>query len=130
MGGAPAESGAPAAGAAGAFPRTPEMERIDGIKGQLVPVVAWEAELGEELNTLDVELSEHWAVWERALAAHRTAVERVTAKREAVRAEIIIVENELDDAVNEPVSGGRDPTEWLPDELMLMVLERVPFAAL
>jgi hypothetical protein len=52
------------------------------------------------------------------------------AKREAVRAEIKAAQSELDAAVNAPVSGGRDPTEWLPDELMFMVLERVPFATL
>jgi hypothetical protein len=39
-------------------------------------------------------------------------------------------ESELDEAVNAPVSGGRDPTEWLPDELMLTVLERLPFTTL
>jgi hypothetical protein len=54
----------------------------------------------------------------------------VTAKREAVCVEIKATESELDAAVNAPVCGGRDPTEWLPDELMLMVLERVQFATL
>ena len=63
-------------------------------------------------------------------AAHKEAVERVKAKRDALRAEIKAVKSELDAAVNAPVSGGCDPTEWLPDELMLIVLERVPFATL
>jgi WD40 repeat protein len=63
-------------------------------------------------------------------AAHKEAVERVKATREAVRAEIRTTKCDLDEAVNAPVSGGRDPTEWLPDELMLMVLERVLFATL
>jgi hypothetical protein len=58
------------------------------------------------------------------------AVKRVAAMCEAVRAEIKAVEIELDAAVNAPVIGGQDPTEWLPDELLLMVLERVPFAML
>jgi len=57
-------------------------------------------------------------------------MKRVETKRDAVRAEIDTVESELDAAVNAPVSGGRDPTEWLPDKLMLMVLERLSFATL
>jgi hypothetical protein len=63
-------------------------------------------------------------------AKKRLAMKRVKAKREAVRAEIKAAQSELDAAGNAPVSGGRDPTEWLPDELMLMVLERVPFATM
>jgi hypothetical protein len=39
-------------------------------------------------------------------------------------------ECELEVVVHAPVSGGCDPTEWLPDELMLMVLERMPLATL
>jgi hypothetical protein len=29
--------------------------------------------------------------------------------------------------VNAPVSGGRDPFEWLPDELVVMIIEKMPF---
>jgi hypothetical protein len=57
-------------------------------------------------------------------------VATATSKREVVQSEIKVAESELDEAVNAPVSGGRDPTEWLPDELMLMVLERLPFTTL
>jgi WD40 repeat protein len=83
----------------------PDAERVNGIRERLTTLFSHEAELNAELV-------------------------RVTAKREQVRAEIKAAEGELDVAINTPVSGGRDPTEWLPDELMLMVLERVPFATL
>jgi hypothetical protein len=45
----------------------------------------------------------------------------------AVRAEMALAERELDALVNAPVSGGRDPFEWLPDELVVMIIERMPF---
>jgi WD40 repeat protein len=100
-----------------------DAERVEGVKRQLGTLLACDADLDVELRELD-------AAWERAQKAHITAVERVTAKREAVRKEIKAAESELDVAINAPVSNLRDPTESLPDELMLMVLERVPFAAL
>jgi WD40 repeat protein len=108
--------------------------RVEGIKGRLATLCTHEVELGVELSELDVQhaikLGELEAARLTLEAAHKEAVERVKAKREAVRAEIETVERELDVVVHAPVSGGRDPTEWLPDELMLMVLERLPFATL
>jgi hypothetical protein len=115
-GGVMAESGGAPATAA----PTLGVERVEGVKRKLATLLTCESELDMELRELD-------AAWERAQKAHVTAVERMTAKREGVRAEIKAAESELDAAVNAPVSGGRDPTEWLPDELMLMVLERLPF---
>ena len=47
-----------------------------------------------------------------------------------MRAEMVEVKDELDALVNAPVSGGRDPTLWLPDELMEMIFLKVPFEAL
>ena len=63
-------------------------------------------------------------------AAHKTDVQRVTARREALRADIEAAKIELDVAVNAPVSGGSDPTESLPDELMEAILLMLPFATL
>jgi WD40 repeat protein len=54
----------------------------------------------------------------------------VKAKRDAVLAEIKAAESELDAAVNAPLTGGRDPTESLPDELILMIMLMLPFATL
>ena len=53
-----------------------------------------------------------------------------TAERDAVRAEIKAAERELDRAVNAPVSGGRDPTEWLGDEVLVMIFLMLPFQML
>jgi hypothetical protein len=95
-----------------------DSERIYEMKGHLTALRAHEAKL-------DVELSELQSAKKRS-----ADMKRVETKRDAVRAEIDTVESELDATVNAPVSGGRDPTEWLPDELMLMVLERLSFATL
>jgi hypothetical protein len=113
--------------AVAATPASELLERVDGIKGRLATLCTHEVELGVELSELDVQ---HAIKLRELEAAHKEAVRQMSAKLEAVRAEINATESELDAAVNAPVSGGRDPTEWLPDELMLMVLERVPFATL
>ena len=52
-------------------------------------------------------------------------IERASAEREAVRAEMASAKNKLNKLVNAPVSGGRDPTLWLPDELIEMILLKV-----
>jgi WD40 repeat protein len=116
-----AERGGTADAAAAASAPATDAERVDGIKARLATLRACEVELDDPV----VELSELQAVESRS-----AVMKRVTAKQEAVRTEIKATESELDAAVNAPLSGGRDPTEWLPDELMLMVLERVPFATL
>jgi WD40 repeat protein len=54
----------------------------------------------------------------------------VTAKREAVRAEIKAADSELDVAFNAPVSGGHDPTKSLPDQLIVMIMLMLPFGTL
>ena len=109
--------GAKADGGAAAAPAS-ELVRVDGIKGRLATLCTHEV-------ALDVELSELQTVESRS-----AAMKRVKTKRDAVRAEIETVECELDAAVNAPVSGGRDPTEWLPDELMLMIMMMLPFTTL
>jgi hypothetical protein len=108
-----------AAASASVWPAAPsahvtnlDAERVEGCKARLATLFSHEAEL-------DVELSELEA-----------AVERVKAKREGVRAEINAAEIELDAAVSAPVSGGRDPTESLPDELIVMIMLMLPFATL
>jgi len=91
---------------------TPEAAEVDGVKARLSELRTRECEL-------DGELSEALAV-----------VERVRAKRDAVRAEMASAESELDALVNAPVSGGRDPFEWLPDELIVMIMLMLPFEVL
>ena len=60
-------------------------------------------------------------------AERDTVDQRAIAEREVVRAEIASAERELDVLINAPVSGGRDPFEWLPDELVVMIMLRLPF---
>jgi len=43
---------------------------------------------------------------------------------------LMVKEGVLDALVNAPVSGGRDPTESLPDELIVMIVLMLPFATL
>ena len=83
------------------FGHTSDAKQVDGVKARLSQLCAREDEL-------------------------TAVIERVTAEREAVRAEVASVKDELDALVNEPVSGGRDPTLWLPDELMEIIFLKVP----
>jgi WD40 repeat protein len=48
----------------------------------------------------------------------------------AHRGEVVLVERELSALVNAPVSGGRDPFEWLPDELIVMIVLMFPLEVL
>jgi hypothetical protein len=50
----------------------------------------------------------------------------MASEREGVEAEMAKVESELEAAVAAPASGGRDPTSWLPDELLIVILLLVP----
>ena len=57
-------------------------------------------------------------------------IERATAEQQAVHAEMASVQDELNTLINAPVSGGRDPTLSLPDELLVMIFLMMPFEAL
>jgi WD40 repeat protein len=72
----------------------------------------------------------HDAEVERARAVRDAAIERARAEREAVRVEMASAESKLGALVNAPVSGGRDPFEWLPDELIVMIMLMLPFEVL
>ena len=67
---------------------------------------------------------------EQAIARARAVIGRATAERATVRAEVASAESELDALVNAPVSGGRDPFEGLPDELIVMIMVMMPFEVL
>ena len=84
---------------------TPEAEQVDGAKARLA-----------QLSARDDEL--------------KAVIERATAEREAVRAEMASVHSELEALVNMPIRSGRDPTQSLPDELMVMILLMLPFETL
>jgi hypothetical protein len=109
---AAAVAAAHAVGSAGASPpldrsdgHTPECAEVDGVKGRL-----------SELRTREGEL--------------QSTIDRLVAERDAVRAEVAATESELDALVNAPVSRGRDPFEWLPDELLMVIVLMLPLATL
>jgi hypothetical protein len=93
--------GAAAAAAAAAARPTPEAKRAERARAR------W-----ARLHKRDAELV--------------AAIEKLEAEREAVLEEMEVAENELDAAVNAPVSGGRDPFEWLPDELLVVIMRALP----
>jgi WD40 repeat protein len=119
-------------GAAAAAPRTPTIsasaaDQVDGVKAHVTALHARDTEL---LAVIEMANAVHDAEIERARAVRDAAIERETAECEAVRAEMASAESELDALVNAPVSGGRDPFEWLPDELVLMIMLMLPFEVL
>jgi hypothetical protein len=118
--------------AAAAAPRTPTIstsaaEQVVGVKAHLTALHASSAELQAVIATANAV---HDAEVERARAVRDAAIERATAERKAVRAEMASAKSELDALVNAPVSGGRDPFEWLPDELIVMIVLMLPFEVL
>jgi WD40 repeat protein len=62
--------------------------------------------------------------------ALREAEEKMASEREGVETEMAKVESELEAAVAAPASGGQDPTSWLPDELLILILLLLPFETL
>jgi hypothetical protein len=76
----------------------------------------------------------HEKVWlaRNALAEAELEVKFFHLRRErsALRSDARTTNARLDAAVNAAVSGGRDPTSWLPDELMLAILLMLPFDVL
>jgi hypothetical protein len=91
----------------------------------------------------DAVESQHKAVWagvKSAIAAEEVdaikarlaelCAQKTKKPTKAESAVIAKTRRELDAAVNAPVSGGRDPTESLPDELILMIMLMLPFATL
>jgi hypothetical protein len=69
----------------------------------------------------------HDASIERARAECDAAIECAEAEREVARSEVASTERKLEALVNAPVSGGRDPFEWLPDELIVMIMLMLSF---
>jgi hypothetical protein len=106
---------------------TPAAEQVDGVKAHLTALHARDVEL---LAVIETANAVHDAEVERARAVRDAAIECATAEREALRAEMALTESEFGALVNAPVSGGRDPFEWLPDELIVMIMLMLPFEVL
>ena len=82
-----------------------EVKQVEGVKTRLA-----------QLRVRDDELT--------------AVIERATADREAVRAEMASVNDELNALANAPVSGERDPTVSLPDEILELIFLMVSFGVL
>jgi WD40 repeat protein len=102
---------------------------------------AMERATAERDTTIEGAWAKHKAVIERATAEYEGEMDRVRAARDVliahawverrdVHTELSLLERELDALVNAPVSGGRDPTEWLPDELIVMIMLMLSLDAL
>jgi hypothetical protein len=83
-------------------------------------VVTPPTDASETLTRLRQEL-------ERAEANAARRIELATAEQSDAMNELMGAEAELEAAVNCPLSGGRDPTEWLPDELLTVIMLMLPF---
>ena len=136
-----ASDGSASAAAAGSIPSsTQALKRILEVN---TFIAALRTHDGDFLRAIERAQGEHDALQlERCLprAGARASIseilERVTVlldviecadtQRENVRVHMAGAENELNELVNAPVSGGRDPTEWLSDELMVMIIVMLP----
>jgi WD40 repeat protein len=119
-----ARGGAAAAASPTTAISTHAAEQVDGVTAHLTALHARDAEL---LAVIETANAVHDAEVERARAVRDAAIERATTERDAVRVEMASAESELNALVNAPVSGGRDPFEWLPDELIVMIVQMLPF---
>lgn len=107
---------------------SPEAVRVNLIKARLAALCTRNATRTAELDAELIELraahkaamqqGDHW----RALS-FPPRIERVRVKLDGVHTEINAVRMELDAAVTAPMSGNRDPTKWLPDEILIAVFE-------
>jgi len=79
----------------------------------------------EAVSAVDsiTEFLRKWSATEIELMA---VVERTNAELAKVRREMATMRSTLDAIANEPVIGGEDPTEWLPDELIEDILLMLP----
>jgi hypothetical protein len=119
--------------------KTPELaEQIDGVKARLSELCTHEGELSSTIERRLAELdaaiarakSEYEAEVAQATAVCAAFTDPATSQRDAVRAKVASAKSELEALVNAPVSSGRDPFEWLPDELIEKILGMLPLATL
>jgi WD40 repeat protein len=100
-----------------------EAEQVDVVKVHMSRLHTRDEELLEVIEEATAVCD---AAIRRAVAERDAVIERANAEREAVCAEMAPAEKLLNVRVNAPVSGRRDPFEWLPDELIVMILLMLP----
>jgi hypothetical protein len=134
-------------------PTTPACRRVDAIKIEIAQLHARDAELTERIEREEREegsnkkgggvtasssvppatLASRRVDTPQAIAAQHHArdakiteqTERDHRKQDEVRAALAEAEAELVLEVNAPVANGVDPTEWLPEELLMAILIQV-----
>jgi hypothetical protein len=100
-----------------------EYRHVDQLKGKLIQLTARVETLRETEENLNLDKLVK-------LRSQRSVRMKMASEREGVEAEMAAVESKLEAAVAAPASGGRDPTSWLPEELLIVVLLLLPFEAL
>jgi hypothetical protein len=79
---------------------------------------------GVIIGEVDVDEVKHRVSWLRSREA------ALAAELSLIRTELTVAEDLFAAVVNSPVANGRDPTEWLPDELLEDILLMLPFETL
>jgi hypothetical protein len=104
-------------------------EQIDEAKASLSQLCAREKDVAKKMAEIVHVVNSRGHARACALEEMMAAARE---ERDAVQAGIRGVMMTLNALVNIPVSGGRNPTEWLPDELVILVMifEWLPAEAL
>jgi WD40 repeat protein len=92
-------------------PATLASRRVDALKAQIVQLHARDATITERIERDHREQDER--------------IERAQREQDEVRAALAEAEAELELEVLAPVANGVDPTEWLPEELLMVILIQV-----
>jgi hypothetical protein len=92
---------------------------FDGVKARLANDKERQSELRREIDRACDECDAEIA---RARGVRDAFVERAESEYCEMRDRMGAAERAIAAVVNAPVSGGRDPFTWLPDELLVMVL--------
>jgi hypothetical protein len=107
------------------FEASAEYRHVDDLKEKLTRLASRVETLREAEENLNLD-----KVVLRSRSQQRSVRIKMASEREGVEAEVTGAESELEAAVAAPVGGGRDPTSWLPDELLMVILLLLPFETL
>jgi WD40 repeat protein len=102
-----------------------EYRHVDQLKEKLTRLASRVEALREAEENLNLD-----KVVLRSRSQQRSVRIKMASEREGVEGEMAEVESELEAAVAAPAGGGRDPTSWLPDELLMVIVLLLPFETL
>jgi hypothetical protein len=103
------------------FEASAEYHHVDKLKMELARLASRVEALREAEENLNLD-----KVVLRSRSQQRSVRMKMASEREGVEAEVAEVEGELEAAVAAPANDGRDPTSWLPDELLIVILLLLP----